>query len=246
MPQGSEKRFPLIASLALASAIALAGCGASSAASPPITAQANGTPTSTKMAADPSTGTSTQSTGARSHAAAQTLGPEGIPLETGRQLAPASTTAPGKTVDGIQCAPLEQLAYHIHIHLQVYVHGQPRKLPAAIGLVGPVAQQTPNGPFYGAQTCYYWLHTHTYDGIIHVESPTARIYTLGNFFDEWRQPLSSHQVAHARGTVHAIVNGRRWTNSPRSIPLKKHNVIELAVGKPIPPFHKVNWGPSGL
>ncbi|MCL2419595.1 MAG: hypothetical protein FWD04_09905 [Conexibacteraceae bacterium] len=178
--------------------------------------------------------------------ASNRLGPEGIPLETGRQLAPASTTTPGTTVDGIQCAPLEQLAYHIHAHLQVYVHGVPRTLPAAIGLVGPVAQQTPEGPFYGAQKCYYWLHTHTSDGVIHIESPTPRIYTLGNFFDEWRQPLSSHRVASARGTVYATVNGKPWTRSPRAIPLKKHAVIQLAVGMPIPPFHTVNWGPSQL
>ena len=42
--------------------------------------------------------------------------------------------------------------------------------------------------------CIYWLHTHAPDGVIHIESPTQRIYTLGNFFDEWRQPLSANQV----------------------------------------------------
>lgn len=178
--------------------------------------------------------------------AAGRLGPEGIPLETGRQLAPASTTLPGTTVDGVQCAPLEQLAYHIHAHLQVYVDGHPRKLPAAIGLVGPVAQQTPAGPFYGAQKCYYWLHTHTSDGVIHIESPTPRIYTLGDFFDEWGQRLSRHRVAHARGTVRAIVNGKPWTKSPRAIPLRKHAVIQLSVGKPAPPFHKLSWATSQL
>ncbi len=94
-------------------------------------------------------------------------------------------------VDGIQCAPLEQLAYHIHVHLQVYVDGHPRYLPPAIGMIHPVAQQTANGPFYGAGKCYYWLHVHAGDGIIHIESPTQKIYTLGDFFDEWRQPLTA-------------------------------------------------------
>ena len=238
-----KPRPALIAILGIAS-LAVAGCGAaSSPASPPITAQANGSPTATRMTTDPATSTKTTTA---STTASNRLGPEGIPLETGRQLAPASSTTPGATVDGIQCAPLEQLAYHIHAHLQVYVHGKPRKLPAAIGLVDPVAQQTPYGPFYGAQKCYYWLHTHTSDGVIHIESPTPRIYTLGNFFDEWRQPLSSRRVAHNTGTVYATVNGKRWTKSPRAIPLKKHAVIQLAVGRPVPPFHKVNWGPSQL
>jgi hypothetical protein len=114
----------------------------------------------------------------------------------------------------------------------VYVQGQPRALPAAIGLIGPVAQQTAYGPFYGAQQCYYWLHTHTSDGIIHIESPTKRIYTLGNFFDEWRQPLSSTQVASAKGKVSAFLNGKRWKQNPRTIPLLPHASIQLDVGAP--------------
>ncbi|HEY2654586.1 MAG TPA: hypothetical protein VGI55_02280 [Solirubrobacteraceae bacterium] len=242
MQQVFRKRLAVVSCLGITS-IAFAGCGASSSpASPPITAQANGSPTDTQTSTDPAT----TAAGAASTTTAHRLGPEGIPLEKGRQLAPASTTTQGATVDGIQCAPLEQLAYHIHTHLQVYVKGKPWTLPAAIGLVGPVAQQTPYGPFYGAQKCYYWLHTHATDGIIHIESPTARIYTLGDFFDEWRQPLSSRRVASATGAVHATVNGRPWTRSPRAILLRKHTVIQLAVGRPIPPFHKVNWGTSGL
>jgi hypothetical protein len=184
------------------------------------------------------TGSSTQS--------ASQPGPETIPLEQGPELAPASTTSPGNTVDGIQCAPIEQLAYHIHAHLQVYVGGQPRTLPGAIGLLGPVAQDTAYGPFYGAQRCYYWLHTHTSDGVIHVESPTQRVYTLGDFFNEWRQPLSSHQVASASGPVTAFVNGKRWTASPTSIPLLPHAVIQLDVGSPLVPFQSISFAGSGL
>jgi hypothetical protein len=213
----------------LCAAIAIGGCGSSSSSS-----------TSTSAGSTPASTTTTA-------AANGPLGPEGIPLEQGPVLAPASTTAPGTTVDGlIQCAPIEQLAYHIHIHLQVYVDGQPRALPAAIGLLGPVAQQTQSGPFYGASRCYYWLHTHASDGIIHVESPTARIYTLGTFFDEWRQPLSSNQVATASGKVTAYVNGKVWTGNPRSIPLKPHNQIQLDVGTPLAPFTPISFGGSGL
>jgi hypothetical protein len=167
-------------------------------------------------------------------------------LELGSALAPASSTTPGTTVDGIQCAPIEQLAYHIHAHLKVYVDGQPRQLPAAIGLIGPVAQQSPNGTFYGAQKCYYWLHTHAADGIIHIESPTARIYTLGNFFDEWGQPLRANQVGPATGKVTAFLNGKPWTRSLRAIPLQPHAVVQLDVGAPSVPFQAVSFGNSGL
>jgi hypothetical protein len=149
-------------------------------------------------------------------------------------------------VDGIQCAPIEQLAYHIHAHLQVYVDGQPRSLPGAIGLIGPVAQHTPYGPFYGATQCYYWLHTHASDGVIHIESPTQRIYTLGDFFDEWGQPLSSDQVADAKGKVTSFIDGRPWTQSPRGIPLKPHAAIQLDVGSPVAPPVSISWAGSSL
>jgi hypothetical protein len=161
-------------------------------------------------------------------------------------LAAATTTAPGTQVDGIQCAPLEQLAYHIHAHLQVYVNGQPRQLPGGIGLVTPQAQQTPAGPFYGATRCYFWLHTHTADGVLHIESPTARVYTLGDFFDEWRQPLSSTEVAGDTGPVTAWLNAKRWAASPRAIPLTPHAQIQLDVGSPTVSFHPISWTASGL
>jgi hypothetical protein len=149
-------------------------------------------------------------------------------------------------VDGVQCAPIEQLAYHIHAHLQVYVNGQPRALPGAIGLIGPVAQQTAYGPFYGAQQCYYWLHTHASDGVIHIESPTARIYTLGTFFDEWHQPLNTSQVAGATGKVAAFLNGKPWTQDPRSIPLRPHASVQLDVGSPSVPAAAISWAGTTL
>jgi hypothetical protein len=227
--------------LSLGAAALVAACGGSS---PSTSSQAATTASTSSTSAAPAATTGTATTATTAGTARP--GPEGIPLESGPDLAPAATTVQGATVDGVQCAPIEQLVYHIHSHLQVYVNGEPRALPAAIGLVGPVSQQTPYGPFYGAQQCYYWLHTHASDGVIHIESPTPRIYTLGNFFDEWGQQLSSRQVAGARGTVTATVNGKRWTKSPRSIPLRKHEVIQLAVGRPIPPFHRIDWATSQL
>jgi hypothetical protein len=214
----------------------------------PITAATTGATTAkqTRPGTGRVTSTTTAATGTTSTTAGNGLGPQGIPLETGPLLAPASTTPLGTIVDGIQCASLEQLAYRTHAHLQVFVDGLPRTLPAGVGLVDPVVQQTPGGPLYGAQRCYYWLHTHATDGVIDIESPTPRVYTLGNFFDVWRQPLSSRRVGSARGTVRATVNGRPWTRSLRAIPLQRHEVIQLTVGWPIPPYHPVDWARSQL
>src|SRR5947209_1229923 len=221
--------------VAMIAACALAACGGSASSTSTHAAAASSTTT-----------TSATSTTSTAQAASQKLGPEAIPLEAGAPLAPAATTAPGTTVDGVQCAPVEQLAYHIHAHLQVYVNGQPRSLPGAIGLIGPVAQQTAYGPFYGAQQCYYWLHTHTSDGIIHIESPTKRIYTLGNFFDEWRQPLSRTQVASAKGKVTAFLNGKPWKQDPRAIPLLAHASIQLDIGSPAVPGKLISFAESNL
>ena len=91
--------------------------------------------------------------------------------------------------------------------------------------------QTTEGPVAQGGQCIYWLHTHAPDGVIHVESPTERIYTLGDFFDEWHQPLEPNQVGDAKGKVTAIVNGKPWTKNPREIPLRPHNVIQLNVGR---------------
>jgi hypothetical protein len=89
--------------------------------------------------------------------------------------------------------------------------------------------------------CFYWLHTHTTDGVIHIESPTQRIYTLGNFFDEWRQPLSSTQVGPAKDKVTAFADGKPWTKDPRSIPLNAHSVIQLDVGTATPAFQPISF-----
>lgn len=224
----------------LATAVLLAACGSSNSSNSSSTAQ-----TTASAKASAST-TATSSTPKSTAAASGPMGPEGIPLEQGPPLAPASSTTPGAAVDGVKCAPIEQLAYHIHSHLQVYVDGQSRALPAAIGLLGPVSQKTAYGPFYGAQQCYYWLHTHTTDGVIHVESPTARVYTLGTFFDEWRQPLSRTQVAGDKGKVTAFVNRKPWTRDPRAIPLVPHASIQLDVGSPVVPAHAVSWAGTSL
>ncbi|MCC9309491.1 hypothetical protein LN042_20820 [Kitasatospora sp. RB6PN24] len=173
-------------------------------------------------------------------------GPEGITLESGDVLAPSSTAAGGQTVDGISCSATEQVAYHIHSHLAVYVNGQSRSIPYGIGIVMPVPTTTPNGVFAQATNCYYWLHTHASDGIIHVESPTQSQYTLGQFFDIWQQPLSATQVGPATGPVTAYVNGKPYTGDPRDITLQPHEDIQLDVGTPTVAPQPVDWSRAQL
>jgi hypothetical protein len=118
-------------------------------------------------------------------------------------------------------------------------------VPAAIGIPGAQAQSTPNGPFIASGTCFYWLHTHAADGIVHIESPVQRTYTLGQFFDEWGLPLGPDQVGPAHGTVTALYNGQVFKGNPRNIPLTAHAQIQLEVGKPLVAPVSITW-PSGL
>jgi hypothetical protein len=151
-----------------------------------------------------------------------------------RLLASPRGEAAGRTVDGIRCQAEEQVLFHIHAHLAVYVNGRQRLLPEGIGIAPPrQLQQTRDGPFVVAGSCFYWLHTHARDGIVHIESPVRRSYTLGEFFDVWNQPLSRARVGPAAGRVIAYVDGRRFTGDPRSIPLEAHEVIQLDVGDPL-------------
>ncbi|MGH3274010.1 MAG: hypothetical protein ACRDNZ_06740, partial [Streptosporangiaceae bacterium] len=101
------------------------------------------------------------------------------------------------------------------------------------------------GPFIVSGTCFYWLHTHAADGVIHIESPVQRTYTLGQFFDEWGQPLGPGQVGPDRGHVTALVNGKVDQGNPRDIPLTAHARIQLEVGTPLIAPVPVSW-PNGL
>jgi hypothetical protein len=142
----------------------------------------------------------------------------------------------GQTVDGIACERQEQVVYHIHAHLAIYANGQARTVPLGIGIPGAQTQPDQNGkPFAVSGSCFYWLHSHATDGILHVESPSQRTCTLGNWFDIWGQPLSASQVGSDIGTVTAYVNGQPYTGDPRSIPLQDHAVIQLDVGTDVPP-----------
>jgi hypothetical protein len=172
------------------------------------------------------------------------VGPEAVPIPDASPLA-AGGPASSSTVDGIQCQGSEQVLFHIHAHLTVFVDGMPREIPYGIGIPGAQASATPAGPYVAAGSCFYWLHTHAADGIIHIESPVQRTFTLGNFFDIWGQDLTPARVGPLRGPVTALYNGRVFRGSPRDIPLTRHAQIQIDVGRPlVAPVH-ISF-PAGL
>ncbi|HEY9241340.1 MAG TPA: hypothetical protein VIP48_05120 [Streptosporangiaceae bacterium] len=172
-------------------------------------------------------------------------GPEGVPIPAASALTGTATKTTGQKVDGIGCDTSEQTLFHIHAHLTIFVNGAARQVPAGIGIPGAQGQNTPTGTFIGSGTCFYWLHTHAADGIVHIESPVQRTYTLGEFFNEWGQPLSANRVGPATGKVTALYNGHVYLGNPADIPLTRHAQIQLEVGSPLVAPEKITF-PSGL
>ena len=178
-----------------------------------------------------------------------TAGPEDIPIPKGVKLATLSTSATGQPVDGIQCNAGEQTVTHVHTHLTVFVNGKARVIPYGVGIPGFQAVSTPEGPFVETGSCFYWLHTHANDGILHVESPSStETFTLGQFFAEWGIPLSSTQIGSVTGkqTVFFTAPGKKvgiYKGNPANLPLGSHYQIQINVGTPVvKPVNITNWG----
>jgi hypothetical protein len=173
-------------------------------------------------------------------------GPESVPIPNAKALAPAAALEPGETLDGINCEPIEQLAYHVHAHLTIFVDGAQRLIPYGIGIARPwQGVKTKAGYFVTSGNCFAWLHTHASDGIIHIESPSAKTYTLGDFFDIWHQPLGPTRIGSSTGRVVAFYNGKYYTANPRTIPLRPHAQIQLDLGKPLIAPERITF-PNGL
>jgi hypothetical protein len=146
------------------------------------------------------------------------------------------TTAPqGEPIAGMSCDAMEGAKMHIHQHLTLLDHGKAVVIPPNVG-------QVPG------RQCLYWVHTHTSDGIVHIESPQMRTFTLGDFFTIWGQPLSRKQAASMKaqkgGSLKVWVNGKPFTGDPRTIQLSAHADVVIEAGPPFPkPPQFTTWGP---
>ena len=156
---------------------------------------------------------------------------------------------PGTAIDGISCQA-EMLNYHIHAHLTLYKDGKPVAVPADVGIPYNRAINV-NGQNY----CLYFLHTHDVSGVIHVESPTPRLYTLGQFFDIWHytslwdaqgglaasaglvvdRSFVDALKSSKPGEIHVFVDGKPVSTSYRDITLTKHKLITIESGTPLRP-----------
>jgi hypothetical protein len=125
-------------------------------------------------------------------------------------------------ISGIECNRSEQLNYHIHSGLDVFVNGVQQQVPSNIGILS-------------SPSCLYWLHTHSANGIIHIEAPETREFLLGQFIDVWEQTLTNSTAffdSVSDMPVTAYVDGQRFEGDYRTIPLESLREIVLAYGTP--------------
>jgi hypothetical protein len=154
-------------------------------------------------------------------------------LQTGPAPWPAERFLLGQRLAllGLPALSQEGQALHTHQHLDVYVHGKHVVVPAGIGFDAQLRFLSP-------------LHTHDPSGVIHVESPTIRPFTLGQFFGVWGVRFTKSCVGGycTRGpnVLRVYVNAKPWRADPTTIRLWEHQEIVVAYGttkqlpKPIP------------
>ena len=147
---------------------------------------------------------------------------------------------------GLVPEPAEELQYHVHAHLDVFVNGQRVTVPAGLGINihDPGVHVYPDiagATGYGGinppckQACISPLHTHDVSGVLHTESATHKDNTLGQLFVEWNVKLDARCVDKycAPATkIATYVNGKPYTGDPSKIDLSNLKEIAIVVGSP--------------
>ncbi|HEY3094738.1 MAG TPA: hypothetical protein VGJ42_03155 [Nitrososphaera sp.] len=134
-------------------------------------------------------------------------------------------------VSGVECHRTEQTTYHVHSHLDVFVDGEKQQVPAKVGILS-------------SPSCLFWLHTHDTDGIIHVEAPQTKAFTLGQFLNIWNQTNDSNGLFDSVSgkNVTAYVNGDPFQGNYRDIQLESRKQIVLAYGQPPAKIPEYDFG----
>lgn len=110
---------------------------------------------------------------------------------------------------------------HRHTHLDLFVDGKRRTVPAGVGLDD---SHTPVSP----------VHTHNPDGIVHVESPVDRAYSLADFFAVWGLRTSGGCLGGYCPTggraLHVYVNGSEVAPDLAAVDIADKREITVSYG----------------
>ena len=113
----------------------------------------------------------------------------------------------------------EGTVIHIHQHLDIFVDGKHVTVPQSIGIF--------DGQYLTE------LHTHDTSGVMHVESPTKRDFTLGDFFGVWGVRLTDKCIGgycKPQTPWRWYVDGLNEPGNPAALVLKAHQEIAFVIG----------------
>jgi hypothetical protein len=140
-----------------------------------------------------------------------------------------ATNSAYPSINGVPCEAA-QTAYHIHIHLTIYINGKRVTIPQNIGIAND-------------GSCFYWMHTHTDGGIIHIEAPQKQSnLALDDFLTIWHDGFANlnfpPELTQSTGWK-IYVNGQPFTQTVSSplnteVPLASHDIVTLEYGTPNP------------
>lgn len=115
-------------------------------------------------------------------------------------------------------------SYHAHILLSVFRDGAPVEVPANIG--------------FGSDGSHSSLHTHTPDGVIHMEADDPFPYELGQLFQVWGVAFGPDRlggdVAAGDKKVFVYVNGKPAPPGPALMKDKDNVVVAYGTADSFP------------
>jgi hypothetical protein len=109
---------------------------------------------------------------------------------------------------GLARLPAEGDVLHLHVYLEVFLDGRQVVVPGDLGV-------DPRRRFISP------IHTHYPTGVIHVESPEAKPFTLGQLFTLWDVPLTG---------ARAVVDGRPVAD-PAAVVFRDYQLITVRFGE---------------
>jgi hypothetical protein len=165
-------------------------------------------------------------------AAPHTSTPVPTPIGVGPGFRPPAAGADvlgGLRLGGLRCSAVDPT---LRAHIELFVHGRALLLPAGIGVAAPLRR---SGASVRPRGCRYPLSTVDPTGVIH--ATPGRVYTLGDVFRIWHQPLGMHRLLsfHSARAVRVYVNGARRCSPLRTTPLRGGDEIVVELGRYVPP-----------
>lgn len=104
--------------------------------------------------------------------------------------------------------------FHIHPELVIFINGTQIPIPHDLG-IGPTGMTA--------------IHTHDEDGIIHVEAPVKKDFTLGDFFAVWGKDFSRSKILESTvdetTEIIVTVNGQRIGTYENTILKDKDKIV---------------------